>query len=145
MGTFFFTKKTKTMYLQGFWPKSVFLKCFGNQLKTMNLQGLHSLRPHILRPCLISFLFEIWKVLFRSIDKVISEHRSNPLSPYLSALDFLNFPVWNFKFVELDFFPSLNWIYTACVTCKNPVQTKKKIQFIKLSSSNRRMSKIKCR
>ena len=101
-----------------FWPKSVFLKSFGNQQKTVHLQGPHSMRPHILRPCLISFLFEIWKVLFHSIDKVISEHRSNPLSPYLSALDFLNFLVWNFKFVELDFFPSLNWIYTACVTCK---------------------------
>ena len=57
--------------------------------------------------------FEIWKALFGSIDKTISEHRSKPLSPYLSALDFLNSPVWNFKFVELIFFPSLNWIFTA--------------------------------
>ena len=35
----FFTKKSKTVYLQGFWPKSVYLKCFGNQLKTVYLQG----------------------------------------------------------------------------------------------------------
>ena len=40
MGIFFFTKKSKTAYLQGFWPISVYLKCFGNQLKTVNLQGL---------------------------------------------------------------------------------------------------------
>ena len=25
--------KLKTVHLQGFWPKSVYLKCFGNQLK----------------------------------------------------------------------------------------------------------------
>ena len=42
-------------------------------------------------------------------------------SSYLSALDFWHSPVWNFKFDELDFFPSLNWIFTACVACKNPV------------------------
>ena len=33
------------MYLQGFWPKSVYLKCFGNQLKTVYPQGPHSSRP----------------------------------------------------------------------------------------------------
>ena len=42
----FFTKESKTMYLQGFWPKSLYLKCFGNQLKTVYLQ-----RPHSSRPC----------------------------------------------------------------------------------------------
>ena len=47
----FFTKKSKTVYLQGFWPKSVYLKCFGNQLKTVHLQGPHSSRPCISRPC----------------------------------------------------------------------------------------------
>ena len=47
----FFTKKSKTVYLQGFWPKSVYLKCFGNQLKTVYLQGPHSSRPCISRPC----------------------------------------------------------------------------------------------
>ena len=33
------------------WPKSVCLKCFGNQLKTVYLQGPHSSRPCISRPC----------------------------------------------------------------------------------------------
>ena len=47
----FFTKNSKTVYLQGFWPKSVYLKCFGNQLKTVYLQGPHSSRPCISRPC----------------------------------------------------------------------------------------------
>ena len=41
----------KTVHLQGFWPKTVYLKCFGNQLKTVYLQGPHSLRPCISRPC----------------------------------------------------------------------------------------------
>ena len=39
------TKTSKPMHLQGFWPKSVYLKCFGNQLKTVYLQGPHSSRP----------------------------------------------------------------------------------------------------
>ena len=42
---FFYQKIEKTVYLQGFWPKSVYLKCFGIQLKTMYLQGPQSLRP----------------------------------------------------------------------------------------------------
>ena len=41
----------KTVHLQGFWPKTVYLKCFGNQLKTVYLQGPHSSRPCISRPC----------------------------------------------------------------------------------------------
>ena len=45
MGLIFFTKKSKAVYLQGFWPKSVYLKCFWNQLKTVYLQGPHSSRP----------------------------------------------------------------------------------------------------
>ena len=64
---------------------------------------------------------------------------------YLSALDFWHSPVWNFKFDELDFFPSLNWIFAGYTGSKNPVQTGKKIQFIKLEIWNWRMSKIKCR
>ena len=48
------------------------------------------------------------------------------LTPYLSALDFWHSIVWNFEFDELDFFPSLNCIFIACVACKNPVQTRKK-------------------
>ena len=47
----FFPKKWKTVYLQGFWPKSMYLKCFGNQLKTVYLQGPHCSRPCISRPC----------------------------------------------------------------------------------------------
>ena len=46
-----FTKKLKTVYLQGFGSKSVHLKCFGNQLKIVYLQGPHSSRPCISRPC----------------------------------------------------------------------------------------------
>ena len=48
------------------------------------------------------------------------------LSPYLSELDFSNSPVWNSQFDELIFFPSLNWIFTACLACMNLVQTRKK-------------------
>jgi hypothetical protein len=43
--------KSKTVYLQGFWPKSVYLKCFGIQLKTVYLRGPHFSRPCISRPC----------------------------------------------------------------------------------------------
>ena len=67
------------------------------------------------------------------------------LSSDLSALDFWHSLVWNFEFDELDFFPSLNWIFTACVVYKNPVQTRKKIQFIKLETSNWRIWKIQFR
>ena len=48
---FFLPKNKKTVHLQGFWPKSVYLKRFGTQLKTVYLQGPHSLRPCISRPC----------------------------------------------------------------------------------------------
>ena len=64
---------------------------------------------------------------------------------YLSALDFWRSPVWNFEFDELDFFPSLNWIFAGYTGSKNPVQTRKKIQFIKIEISNWRISKIQCR
>ena len=43
--------KIKAVYLQGFWPKTVYLKCFGIQLKTVYLRGPCSLRPCISRPC----------------------------------------------------------------------------------------------
>ena len=45
--------KSKTVYLQGFWPKSVYLKCFGIQLKTVYLRGPHFSRPRFSRPCCI--------------------------------------------------------------------------------------------
>ena len=38
------------------------------------------------------------------------------------------------------FFPSLNWIFAGYTGSKNPVQTRKKIQFIKLEILNSRMS-----
>ena len=53
------------MYLQGFWPKSVYLKCFGNQLKTVYLQGPHSLRPCISRPCCTT------KNIYQNFDDII--------------------------------------------------------------------------
>ena len=66
-------------------------------------------------------------------------------SPYLSALDFCNFPVWNIKFDELDCFPRLNWIFLPALVCEIQVWNRLKIQFIKLDISNWRMSKIKFR
>ena len=44
------------MHLQGFWPRTVYLKCFGNQLKTVYLQGPCSSRPCISRPCCTYFI-----------------------------------------------------------------------------------------
>ena len=47
----------KTVHLQGFWQKTVYLKCFGIQFKTVHLQGPHSSRPCISRPCCIFFIW----------------------------------------------------------------------------------------
>ena len=58
------------------------------------------------------------------------------LTPYLSALDFWHSLVWNFKFDELDF------CRLHSSGSKNPVQTRKKIQFIKLEISNRKCQKF---
>ena len=63
------------------------------------------------------------------------------LSPYISALEFFNSPVWNIQFDELDFFPSLNWIFLPAVACKIQVWNRIKIQFIKLDISNWRIVK----
>ena len=58
-------------------------------------------------------------------------------SPYLlSALDFCNFPFWNIEFDEVDFFPSLNWIFLPAVACKIQVWNRLKIQCIKHDISN---------
>ena len=70
---------------------------------------------------------------------------TNRLSPYLSKLAFSNSPVWNFQFDELDFFPSLKWIFVGYTGSKNPVQTGKKYQFIKLEISNWKIWKIQFR
>ena len=55
---------------------------------------------------------------------------SNSFYFHFHSLDFRHSGplVWNFEFDEVDFFPSLNWIFTACVACKNSVQTRKKNQ-----------------
>ena len=50
----------KTVHLQGFWPKTVYLKCFGIQLKTVYLQGPCSSRPCISRPCCNLILSKIY-------------------------------------------------------------------------------------
>ena len=42
-------------------------------------------------------------------------------TPYLSALNFWHSLAWNFKFDELDFFPSLNWIFAGYSDSKNPI------------------------
>jgi hypothetical protein len=39
----------------------------------------------------------------------------------------------------------MNWIFAGFIGSKNPVQTRRKKQFIKLEISNWRISKIKCR
>ena len=54
------------------------------------------------------------------------------LTSYLSALDFWHSLVGKIKFNQLDFFPILSWIFAGYTGSKNPVQTRKKIQFIKL-------------
>ena len=45
----------------------------------------------------------------------------NSVQPILLSICtwFLNSPVWNIKFDELDFFPSLNWIFLHAVACKS--------------------------
>ena len=60
----------------------------------------------------------VWCGQKRSIDRFTklseacefwnSKHKK--LIPYLSALDFSNSPVWNIKFDEMDFFPSLKYL-----------------------------------
>ena len=54
----------------------------------------------------------------------------------------LKYTVWRIWFLVYIF---QTWILQAKVGRKNPVQTVKKIQFIKLDNSNRRMTKIKGR
>ena len=58
----------KTVHLQGFWPKTVYLKCFGNQLKTVYLQGPHSLRPCISRPCCIYIVHQLYYFVYSLYD-----------------------------------------------------------------------------
>ena len=66
----------------------------------------------------------------------------SPLSIWTGFFKFssLKLSVW-----WLDFFPSLNWTFVGYTGSKNPVQTGKKYQFIKLQISNWRIWKIKFR
>ena len=48
-------------------------------------------------------------------------------SPYLSALDFCNSPVWSIEFLELDFWSISNLNFTGYSRQQNPVQNLKKI------------------
>jgi hypothetical protein len=70
---------------------------------------------------------------------------NSTLSPYLSALDFFNSPVWNIQFDELNFLSTSNLNCTGYSRQKNPVQIREKILFIKLNISNWKIAKIKCR
>ena len=54
----------KTVHLQGFWPKTVYLKCFEIQLKTVYLQGPCSSRPCISRPCCITFMSLLFQCIY---------------------------------------------------------------------------------
>ena len=62
-------------------------------------------------------------------------------APYLSALYFWHSLVWNFQFDKLNFFPSLNLIFTA-FSLQKTSSNLEKIQFIKLESLNSIMSQI---
>ena len=93
------------------------------QWKLVSRQNIGSLRKH--------------RISYNRKNSNLHPHQSmitfftllwDALSPYLSALDFCNSPVWNIKFDKLDFFPSLN--------CKIQVWNRLKIQFIKLYISN---------
>ena len=55
----------KTVHLQGFWPKTVYLKCFEFQLKTVYLQGPCSSRPCISRPCCTHLLINSQKIVLQ--------------------------------------------------------------------------------
>ena len=85
--------------------------------------------------------FEYWHLCYYNpFLNIISS-----LSSYLSALDFCNFPGWNIKFDQLNFFPSLIWNFLLAVICKIQVWNRLKIQLIKLDISNWRIVKCKCR
>ena len=70
---------------------------------------------------------------FEPLMVIKSPDQLNPLSVCTWLLKFFSF---KFKVWSTGFFPTLNWTFNACVACKNPVQTRKKIQFIKLEISN---------
>ena len=59
---------------------------------------------------------------------------SASLNPYWFALEF-----WNIEFDELDFLSISNYIFPACLACKNQVQARKKSsssEFVTLNISN---------
>ena len=84
----------------------------------------------------INFTYKICKLMTIIYSNLVTLKK---LISYLAALDFWHSPVWNFKFDELDFFPSLNWILAGYTSSKNPVQTRKKS-----SSSNLKFKTGEC-
>ena len=67
MGMTFFTKKWKTVYLQGFWPKSVYLKCFGNQLKTVYVSPRSVLLKAVYLDALLYYMSIKWEYSSKEI------------------------------------------------------------------------------
>ena len=65
------------------------------------------------------------------------------LTPYLSALNFSNSPVWNIGFEKLDFFPCLNSNFLPAVAWEIQVWNRLYFHSFKLDISNSGMSKIK--
>ena len=57
-------------------------------------------------------------------------------------LPLLKNQVWKIKFHERDFQSISNWVFTASVACKNPVQNGLKIQFVELDFSNSILQKV---
>ena len=99
------------------------------------------------------FQIEMWEFVYKVLLTILwkkCHFEHNPKCPskqslYPSALDFCNSPVWNIQFDELDFFPSLNWIFLPAVACTIQDWNRLKIKLIKLDISNWRIVKIKCR
>ena len=60
----------------------------------------------------------------------------NLAHPLLICTRIWKFLVWKIKYDEIDFLSKLNLIFTACVACKNLVQTRQKISFVELDFSN---------
>ena len=145
------------MHLQGFWPKTVYLKCFGNQLKTVYLQGPHSSRPCISRPCCI------WNHQFSKITTDL--YARNMFTECVwQILNFKHFSLpdteklnfWFDKFVkshntqtEVNIFPASfsnleplwasPWAATIFFQAHHDAASRKQLQFIpKWSSSNKK-------
>ena len=64
-------------------------------------------RPQNVKKSPVCFFLKIW------------EENIRKQTPYLSALDFYNSPVWNIKFGELNLFFEFNCFFVACTGSKN--------------------------